>query len=400
MLISPTSGNEEGTAANSCLRVLFVSHTYVVGVNQGKLDAIAATGTVEVGLLAPGKWKAIEWNQMFDLEKPYPRLQLYPARVLFPGRVGAYLYAPWAIAHALTDFRPDLVQIEQEVFSLSALEIALWARLTGKPLVLFCWENRDRHLLFWRRLSRQFVMDTVQLLIAGNHEAVNVLHRWGYAGPIEVMPQIGVDRTLFTPRLRKHQNDRFRIGFVGRLVYQKGIDVLLAATGRLREQGHHFWIVLCGTGSDEEAMRHEAQKQGVADFVIWRGAVSHAQVPEEMSKFDVLVLPSRTMPEWKEQFGHVLIEAMAMGIPTIGSTCGEIPNVIGRPDLVFPEGDVEGLAAILERMICDPAWREEVGQYGLTRVYQHYTHERIAERLIGLWRRILEQKRNKTKLGE
>ena len=94
MLISPTSGNEEGTAANSCLRVLFVSHTYVVGVNQGKLDAIAATGTVEVGLLAPGKWKAIEWNQMFDLEKPYPRLQLYPARVLFPGRVGAYLYAP------------------------------------------------------------------------------------------------------------------------------------------------------------------------------------------------------------------------------------------------------------------------------------------------------------------
>lgn len=398
MLISPKSENEEGTLASPCLRVLFVSHTYVVGVNQGKLDAIAATG-IEVGLLAPGKWKSLEWNQMFDLEKPYPRLQLYPARVLFPGRVGAYLYTPWAIAHALTNFRPDLVQIEQEVFSLSAFEIALWARLTSKPLVLFCWENRARHLLLWRRVLRQFVMDTVQLIIAGNHEAVDVLHRWGYAGSIEVMPQIGVDIRLFTPRLRNHQNEQFRIGFVGRLVYQKGIDVLLAATGRLREQGHDFWIVLCGTGSDEEAMRHEAQKQEVADLVTWRGAVSHAQVPEEMSKFDVLVLPSRTMPKWKEQFGHVLIEAMAMGIPVIGSTCGEIPNVIGRPDLVFPEGDVEGLASILERMICDPAWREEVGQYGITRVYEHYTHERIAERLSGLWRRILEQKRNKT-IGE
>ena len=135
MLISPTSGNEEGTAASSCLRVLFVSHTYVVGVNQGKLDAIAAYGA-EVGLLAPSNWKAREWSRTFVLEKPYPRIQLYSAPVLFAGRVGAYFYPPWAIAKVLSDFRPDLVQIEQEVFSLSALEIALWARLTGKPLVL------------------------------------------------------------------------------------------------------------------------------------------------------------------------------------------------------------------------------------------------------------------------
>ena len=380
-----------------CLRVLFISHTYVVGVNQGKLDAIAATGT-EVGLLAPGKWKALEWSRTIDLEKPYPRLQLYPAPVLFAGRVGAYIYSPWAIAHALNNFRPDLVQVEQEVFSLSAFEIALWARLTGKPLVIFCWENMDRHLSLLRRWSCQFVMDSVQLIIAGNHEAVDVLRRWGYAGRIEVMPQMGVDTSLFTHRLREYKNHEFCIGFLGRLAYQKGIDVLLAATHILREQGHHCRIILCGTGPDEEAMRHEAQKQGVADLVTWRGSVRHEQVPEEMSKFDVLVLPSRSVPEWKEQFGHVLIEAMAMGIPVIGSTCGEIPNVIGRPDLVFPEGDAKGLAAILERMICEPVWREEVGQYGMTRVCQHYTHERIAERLVSLWSEILQQKGEESKL--
>jgi glycosyltransferase involved in cell wall biosynthesis len=342
-----------------------------------------------VGLLAPNNWKAQEWNRTVDLEKPYPRLQVYPAPVLLTGRVGGYFYPPWAIAQAMTDFRPDIVQVEQEVFSLSAFEIALWARLTSKPVVLFCWENMDRHLPLLRRASRRFVMDAVQLIVAGNHEAVDVLRKWGYVGPIEVMPQMGVDRSLFNPRFRDRRNDRFCIGFLGRLVHQKGIDVLLAATRRLREQGHHFQIVLCGTGSDEEAIRHEAQKQEVADLVTWRGAVSHEQVPEEMSKFDVLVLPSRTVPEWKEQFGHVLIEAMAMGIPAIGSTCGEIPNVIGRPDLVFSEGDAEALAAILERMILEPAWRKEVEQYGITRVCQNYSHERIAERLVSLWRKIL-----------
>lgn len=375
-----------------CLRVLFVSHTYIVGVNQGKLDTVAATGKAEVGLLVPSRWKAPEWGRILELEKPYSMLRLYPARVLFGGRVGAYLYPPSAFLRALTDFRPDIIHVEQEAFSLSALQAALLAMFTGKPLVLFSWENMERRLSLFRRWSCQFVMRTAQLIISGNHEGADVLRKWGYTGPIEVMPQMGVDTSLFSPQPHKHSNDEFVIGFMGRLVHQKGIDVLLAAARQLNEHGHNFRIVLCGTGVDEEAMRHEAQEQKVADRVIWRGAVRHEEVPEEMSKFDVLVLPSRTVPTWKEQFGHVLIEAMAMGIPVIGSSCGEIPNVIGRPDLVFQEGDAEGLAAILERMIGEPAWREEVGQYCITRVRQHYTHERIAERLIKLWNEILEQK--------
>jgi len=75
-----------------------------------------------------------------------------------------------------------------------------------------------------------------------------------------------------------------------------------------------------------------------------------------MTKFDVLVLPSRTVPEWKSSL--VVIEAMAMGIPVISSTCGRNSQCGGRSDLVFPEGDAARLQAILERMIREPAWRE------------------------------------------
>jgi len=145
---------------------------------------------------------------------------------------------------------------------------------------------------------------------------------------------------------------------------------------------------VCGSGADEATLKQEAENQQVADSVIWRGAVRHEQAPKELGAFDVLVLPSRTTPGWKEQFGHVLIEAMAMGIPVVGSTSGEIPHVIGRSDLVFQEEDASGLAVILERLIHEPQWWQQLSQYGIDRVGQYYSHERIAERLIHLWQTI------------
>jgi glycosyltransferase involved in cell wall biosynthesis len=376
---------------SSSLRILFVSHAYVVGVNQGKLQALAQTGKAEVGLLAPSNWKAREWHRLLPLETPYPNIKTYSAPVLFPGRGGAHIYAPWKLAQILKDFQPDVVQVEEEVFSVCALELAIWSRLTGKPLVVFGWENMDRQLPLLRHWLRQFVMSTAKLIIAGNRDGADLLRQWGYTGLVEVMPQMGVDTQLFAPDMRSHQHkDKFHIGFLGRLVPEKGVDVIFAAVRQLQQQGLNCQIILCGSGSFEEALRQEAQLGQVADLVTWQGAVRHDKAPEEISKFDVLVLPSRTSATWKEQFGHVLIEAMAMGVPVIGSSSGEIPNVIGRPDLVFPEGDAQGLAAILERMIREPEWCEEAGRYGMTRVYQHYTHEKIAERLLNLWQKLLE----------
>jgi glycosyltransferase involved in cell wall biosynthesis len=378
---------------NSKLRVLFISHTYVVGVNQGKLNAIAETGKVEIGLLVPSNWKAREWNRLFEVETPYPTVKLYTTPVLFTGRGGAYIFAPWKIWQVVNDFKPDLVQVEEEVFSLCALELAVWSRLTSKPLVVFGWENMDRTLPMPRRWVRQFVLKTAQLMLPGNQDGAELLQRWGYTGLMEIMPQMGVDTHLFSPRLsQERKNEEFRIGFLGRLVPEKGIDTIFAAARLLRERGLKCQIILCGSGSHEEVLRQEAHQQQIADSVIWRGSVRHNQAPEEISQFDVLVLPSRTTATWKEQFGHVLIEAMAMGVPVVGSNSGEIPNVIGRHDLVFPEGDAEGLAAILERMIREPSWRQELGRYCMTRVAQNYTHERIAERLISLWNIVLNQK--------
>jgi glycosyltransferase involved in cell wall biosynthesis len=378
------------------LRVLFVSHAYVVGLNQGKLAAIAATGRVNVGLLVPSNWKALEWNRHIPVEKPYPNIQLYEAPVMFSGRGGAHFYAPWALWRVLNDFKPDLVQVEEEVFSLLAFELAIWSRLTGKPLVVFGWENLERSLPVLRQWTCQFVLNTIRALIPGNLDGAKIMRQWGYTGLIEVMPQMGVDTQLFASNASDRNQNEFNIGFLGRLVPEKGIDTLFAAALQLRQRGLKFKITLCGSGTAEASLKQEAEDRQIADAIAWRGAIRHEQAPTELSKFDVLVLPSRSTSSWKEQFGHVLIEAMAMGIPVVGSSCGEIPNVIGRSDLVFEEGDAMGLAAILERMICDSDWQQEVRQYGLNRVQQFYSHEQIAQRLLNLWQTVLSQKQKES----
>ena len=369
------------------LRTLFISHAYIVGVNQGKLAAIAQSA--DIGLLVPKTWRSQGWDRTLSLETPYTGIEYYPANIWFSGRGGAYVFNPLKVWQVLRQFRPDILQVEEEVFSLCALEIAILSRLTGTPLAIFGWENMDRQLPVLRRWIRDFVLKTAPLVIAGNSDGGQLLKKWEYKGLIEVMPQMGVDENLFVPKAISPSNAEINIGFLGRIVPEKGIDLLLRAAHQLKQQGLNFKLTICGSGTTKPLLEQQAQQLDIADHIVWRSAVTHEQVPQELSTFDVLVLPSRTVDTWKEQFGHVLIEAMAIGIPTVGSTCGEIPNVIGCHDLIFNEEDAEGLAAILAKLIRNEDFRHQMGQYCLSRAYQYYTHERIAQRLVALWQKVL-----------
>lgn len=373
------------------LRVLFISHTYVVGVNQGKLAAIAATREAIVGLLAPNPWKANQWDKYLFLENTYPEIQSYPVKVFFNGRSGAYVFSPLKLFQAIRSFQPDIIQIEEEVFSLSTFEVAILAKLLNKPIVIFGWENMDRQLSWPRSFIRQFTLNTSQLIIAGNTEGGELVKKWGFQKHIEVMPQMGVDTELFKPIPQQPENKILNIGFVGRLAHAKGLDTLLEAAQQLKSKGLSFRLVLCGSGPDETMFKQMAQDLDLESIVDWRGGVRHNEVPGEIANMDLLVLPSRSVNTWKEQFGHVLIEAMATGLPVVGSTCGEIPNVIGQPELVFPEENSEALAIILHRLLTEPVWRAEMSQYSLERVHKYYSHDRISQRLLDLWRTILDK---------
>ena len=105
-------------------------------------------------------------------------------------------------------------------------------------------------------------------------------------------------------------------------------------------------------------------------------------MPDFYRSLDLLVLPSRTRPNWKEQFGRVLIEAMACGVPVLGSDSGEIPHVIGDAGIVFPEGDVEMLRCQVQRLMVDRAARNSLAAAGRQRVLDRFTMAEIARQTV------------------
>jgi glycosyltransferase involved in cell wall biosynthesis len=112
-------------------------------------------------------------------------------------------------------------------------------------------------------------------------------------------------------------------------------------------------------------------------------------MPGLYRKMDVLVLPSRTRPNWKEQFGRSLVEAMACGVTVVGSDSGEIPHVIGDAGLLFPEGQAGELRERLSRLMADAALRQALAQRGRDRVVALFTQAQIAARTYQVYREVL-----------
>ena len=105
---------------------------------------------------------------------------------------------------------------------------------------------------------------------------------------------------------------------------------------------------------------------------------------------DIFVLPSLTRPNWVEKFGRVLIEAMACGIPVIGSSAGEIPVVLGEAGIIVPEGNATELKQKIKELIENPELRQKFSELGRQRVVRKYSWKIIAKQTIDIYQRILQ----------
>jgi glycosyltransferase involved in cell wall biosynthesis len=156
-------------------------------------------------------------------------------------------------------------------------------------------------------------------------------------------------------------------------------------------------LILLGRGEQESVLREKAAEWGISDRVIIINSVPHDQVYRYINVMNTLVLPSETLYSqttltakgWKEQFGHVLIEAMACKVPLIGSDSGEIPHVIKDTGLIFPEGNVSALKDCLMKLMDYPDLAQELGQKGYDRALKHYTNQALAQALLNFFRQVL-----------
>jgi glycogen synthase len=133
------------------------------------------------------------------------------------------------------------------------------------------------------------------------------------------------------------------IVFVGRLVPDKGVDLLLEAIQRLGQDGLRPTLTIVGTGPEEAPLRALSRSLGLESQVLFAGQKPSGEVAALMRGHRVLAVPSR----WSEPFGMVALEGIASGCTVVGSREGGLPDAIGPGGLIFPNGDVGALATAL-----------------------------------------------------
>jgi glycosyltransferase involved in cell wall biosynthesis len=365
------------------MRVGVVSHTYVVPANRGKLEAVARKAGVELLLLVPRRWTNRDLGHVVWAAPTAGAFRTVPLGAWASPVAALLVYSPLALWRELRRFGPDVVHLEEEPWSVAALEVALLCGHIRVPFTFFTWENIDRALppsLAWIRRS---VLARAAAAVAGSTEAGRLLAVHGFRRPIAVLPQLGVDPKRFAPAQAPAE---CVIGFVGRLVPEKGVFVLLEAAARVSPAVR---LLVVGNGPAKGALLARARALGLDGRFELRDEVRHDEVPAQLQRMSLLVLPSLTTPAWKEQFGHVLIEAMACGVPVVGSDSGAIPEVIGDAGVVVKEGDPGALAAALDDLLRNATRRADLIARGRSRVLAHYSDDSVARRLAAVWQGVL-----------
>ncbi len=294
---------------------------------------------------------------------------------------------------ALSDFHPEVIYILGEAGYTSTYQTVRFVRqeLPAAKICVFSAQNIYQRFPFPFPRIESYVLKRIDHAFPLGKEHEAVLRRKGYHGPATCLP-LGVDTQRFTPEgsLTDDLPDLPRpiAGYIGDFLPARDVPLLIAAASLCR---FPLGILAVGDGAGRADAERLVKQKGLMRKIHFTGAVPHARIPAYLRQMDLLVLPSRAI--WNrcfgifrianaEQFGRVLVEAMACGKPVIGSSCGEIPTVIGNAGLVYQEGNVNELTSALERLAGDENLRLDLGRKALARAREVYDWRVIAGRFV------------------
>jgi len=403
------------------MKILVVSHTYIVDLNCEKLRELAKLKArdgepVEVAVVVPKRWRpgGVQ-NKIIEPEaKVEGNFRIVPIASFSENNQGLLSFG-WDLVKFMKEFRPDVIQVEQGSKSIAYAQLITLNKLLGlrARMLFFTWWNMPYELKFPIAALEAYNLKNTDGVVVGNKDGFDVLRDRNYHNPMRIMPQLGIDESIFKPQqqpdlMQKYgiSDSDFIVGFVGRFVPEKGLMTLAKSLAGLKAQNWK-WLIL-GRGPLEAELKQWAKDEDLEDRLILIESVPHADVPRYINLMSTLLLPSETTYEfktltaagWKEQFGHVIIEGMGSAVPVIGSDSGEIPNVIGEAGMVFPEGNVEELRERLHRLMTQPGLAKKIGQRGYEKAMAKYTNTALAKEQLSFYEELLTEDVEATIQGE
>jgi glycosyltransferase involved in cell wall biosynthesis len=362
------------------MRAVIVSHLYADPANRAKLRCLAGLG-VSLAVAVPDRWAANDRRVHGTTWTDDTGVRVIPVAVRGRMREPSRLY--WntkTLRRLLTDFRPDLLHIEEEPWTQPASVSLRLARRLGIRSVLSTAESLPRGYTLRQRFRRERSLRLAQGIIGANRLALGLATRRRPTVPALTLPQIGVTPPVTVPRI-PHQG--LAIGFVGRLVPERGLDLLFRACVGLTGK---WTLTVIGTGPSQEELEALAERLGISARVSWLGPLPRESVDQVWPHLDCVVFPARTTPRWVASGARGALHAMANGVAVVASDSGALPEIVGDTGRIVPEEDVPALATALQDLYADRAECERLGTAGRHRIMEEFSDSAIAGRTLAFWR--------------
>lgn len=373
------------------MRVLRIAHASLTPALRERERALAREyADIDLEVVTTERWREAEVDVKATGDDLFP---VTTARAWLSNHIQLFAYDPRPLVAALRRQQPHLIDLNHEPYSVACAEVLALCNWLAPhvPIVIQIAQNILRRYPPPFNWLQRRALRRVAAAYACSETTLEVLRAKGFEKPTRIVP-FGVNTGAFRPRtvVDREPNRALTIGFVGRMLPGKGLDVLAEALVKIAPEP--WGLLLVGDGPEREGFARKLTARGLIDRAQFAGAIDYDGVPEFYQQMDMLVMPTQTTKRIREQFGRVLVEAMASGVPVIGSTCGAIPEVIQDAGLVVTEGDADALAGAMRRLLFDGKLRERLALAGRQRVESHYSWERVAEMTHELFRQVLRGK--------
>jgi glycosyltransferase involved in cell wall biosynthesis len=371
------------------MRLLVVSHSAATPLNQQLYGEVVRQTGWKLSLVIPSNWI----NEYAKLCEPQllsgVDAELIPVPVGKSGNVILHWYKE-SITRLLREKAPDVIYVNHEPYAAATAQVYLAnQRSVRKPIGFYSCQNIIKRYPPPFRWTESMVFRQSSFCFPISAAVEGVLRTKGYSSRSTVLP-LGIDTNFYTrsadadslkAQLRRHPGEVL-IGYVGRIVEEKGLATFLDALAQVTD--FPWRLIVIGAGPYEAEFDAKAAALQLSSRITRMGFVPHQEGPRYLSALDFLVLPSETRPNWKEQFGRVIIEAMACGIPVIGSDSGEIPILIQATGggLVFREKEPGHLADCLRQLCSDAALRARLAAQGRQAVLDRFSLATLARDFI------------------
>lgn len=256
-------------------------------------------------------------------------------------------------------------------------------KLIKKLVITYCETiPHNNETVARKKFIKYKTMSQADLFICHTELSKNALLIEGIAPEKIEIVRLGVDLTRFKRSIHRKTSD-MTILFVGRLVPEKGILDLYDAFKMLKSSKHyqHVYLKIVGDGALKDRIKKQIKIDGLSKWISIE-TKSYRQMPGVYQEADIFVLPSKHTKTWEEQYGMVLVEALACGLPIISTQSGAIPEVIGPAGMLVPESSADKLFSALIKMVDNKDLRLQLSKMSYARALTTYDSRRTAE-IIG-----------------